>query len=385
MDMPPGIDETSQGIVCRLRKSLYGLKQSHRAWFGRFSQAMQKCGYCPSQADHTLFLRHSQDGRITIVIVYVDDIIMTGYDIEEINKLKINLSKEFDIKDLGTLQYFLGIEVAHSKEGIFVSQRKYVLDLLTETGMLACKLADTPIEQNHRLGEQTDDTPVDRGRYQRLAGKLIYLAHTRPYIAYAMSVVSQFMHEPREVHMQAVERILRYLKSALGKGLLFSKHDNLAIEAYTNADWDGSVSDRRLTTGYCTFVGGNLVTWHSKKQSVVARSSAEADFRAMAHCVCELLWLKILFRDLRITIQGPMRLFCDNKAAISIVHNPVQHDRTKHIEIDRHFIKEKLSQGLICTPYVKTNDQLADILTKGVSSKVFESCQAGNSRYLFSS
>ncbi|CAL8175713.1 unnamed protein product [Prunus armeniaca] len=283
MDMPPGIDETSQGKVCRLRKSLYGLKQSPRAWFGRFSQAMKKYGYRPSQADHTLFLRHSRDGRITIVIVYVDDIIMTGDDIEEISKLKIQLAKEFDVKDLGTLRYFLGIEVAHSKEGIFISQTKYVLDLLTETGMLACKPADSPIEQNHRLGEQTDDTRVDRGRYQRLVGKLIYLAHTRPDIAYAVSVVSQFMHEPCEVHMQAVERILRYLKSAPGKGLLFSKHDNFAIEAYTDADWAGSVSDRRSTTGYCTFVGGNLVTWRSKKQSVVARSSAEAEFRAMAH------------------------------------------------------------------------------------------------------
>ncbi|VVA39701.1 PREDICTED: Retrovirus-related Pol poly from transposon, partial [Prunus dulcis] len=197
------------------------------------------------------------------------DIIMTGDDIKEINKLKIHLAKEFDIKDLGTLRYFLGIEVAHSKEGIFVSQRKYVLDLLTETGMLACKPADTPIEQNHRLGKQTDDTTVDRGRYQRLVGKLIYLAHTRPDIAYAVSVVSQFMHEPREVHMQAVERILRYLKSSPGKGLLFSKHNNFAIEAYTDADWAGSISDRRSTTGYCTFVGGNLVTWRSKKQTVV--------------------------------------------------------------------------------------------------------------------
>ncbi|CAL9009341.1 unnamed protein product, partial [Prunus brigantina] len=204
MDMPPGIEKTSQGKVCRLRKSLYGLKQSPRAWFGRFSQAMQKYGYRPSQADHTLFLRHSRDGKITIVIVYVDDIIMTGDDIEEIT----------------------------------------------------CKPVDTPIEQNHRLGEQTDDTHVDRGRYQRLVGKLIYLAHTRLDIAYAVSVVSQFMHEPREVHMQAVERILRYLKSAPGKGLLFSKHDSFAIEAYTDADWAGSVSDRRSTTGYCTFVGG---------------------------------------------------------------------------------------------------------------------------------
>ena len=145
------------------------------------------------------------------------------------------------------------------------------------------------------------------------------------------------------------------------------------LEAYTDADYAGSLIDRRSTTGYCTFLGGNLVTWRSKKQNVVARSSAEAEFRAMAQGVCELLWLKIILRDMRIKLEGPMRLYCDNKSAISIAHNPVQHDRTKHIEIDRHFIKEKLESGLICTPYVSTNDQLADVLTKGLSGPVFES------------
>uniref|UniRef100_A0A2N9FP96 Reverse transcriptase Ty1/copia-type domain-containing protein n=1 Tax=Fagus sylvatica TaxID=28930 RepID=A0A2N9FP96_FAGSY len=374
MDFPPGFSTSSEsGKVCRLRKSLYGLKQSPRAWFGRFTHSMRKYGYHQSQSDHTLFLKHSNEGKVTALIVYVDDIVVTGNDIMEMGKLKTYLAKEFEIKDLGTLRYFLGIEVARSKEGIFVSQRKYVLDLLVETGMLACKPIDTPIEQNHRLGEDVDDIPVDRERYQKLVGKLIYLSHTRPDIAFAVSVVSQFMHAPCEKHMEAVYRILRYLKSAPGKGLMLYKNGHLEVEGYTDADWAGSITDRRSTSGYCTFVGGNLVTWRSKKQSVVARSSAEAEFRAMAHGICEMLWLKAMLKELGVHSKDPMKLYCDNKAAISIAHNPVQHDRTKHVEVDRHFIKEKLTEGLICTPFVRTENQLADILTKGVSNKIFNS------------
>ncbi|KAJ7961445.1 Retrovirus-related Pol polyprotein from transposon TNT 1-94 [Quillaja saponaria] len=191
----------------------------------------------------------------------------------EVSKLKSHLAKEFEIKDLGKLCYFLGIEVAHSDRGIFLSQRQYVLDLLEETCMLGCRPATTPIETNHKL-QSGDGEYVDRERYQRLVGRLIYLSHTRPDIAYAVSVVSQFMHDPRSDHLDAVHRILRYLKSAPGKGLLFENNRSLKLEAYTDADWAGSLDDRRSTSGYCTFVGGNLVSWRSKKQTVVSRSSA---------------------------------------------------------------------------------------------------------------
>ncbi|XP_075112438.1 secreted RxLR effector protein 161-like [Nicotiana tabacum] len=152
-------------------------------------------------------------------------------------------------------------------------------------------------------------------------------------IAYSVSLVSQFMHDPQDPHMQAVFHILRYLKSAPGKGLIFSKHGHLQIEAFTDADWAGSLDDRRSISGYCTLVGGNVVTWRSKKQNIVARSNAKAEYRAMAQGVCEL-WLQKLMDELRFSETGKLLLYCDNKAAISIVHNPVQHDRTKHVEID---------------------------------------------------
>jgi hypothetical protein len=330
---------------------------------------MLKRGYCQSNADHTLFYKHNCD-LVAILIVYVDDIVITGDDSKEIQNLKQYLSHEFEVKDMGFLRYFLGIEVSRGSKGIFLSQRKYILDLLRDTGMYGSRPAATPIEQNHRLSSN-DGRSVDRERYQRLVGKLIYLSHTRPDIAFAVSVVSQFMHDPKTTHLEAVNRILRYLKGCPGKGLLYIKQGNLKVECYTDADWAGSLDDRRSTSGYCTFVGGNLVSWRSKKQGVVARSTAEAEFRAMAQGLCELLWLQILLSELKLYKHKPLMLYCDNKAAIDIANNPVQHDRTKHIEIDRHFIKEKLDSGIVCLPYVSSASQVADALTKGLPEKLF--------------
>ncbi|KAI3456021.1 hypothetical protein Pfo_012684, partial [Paulownia fortunei] len=296
----------------------------------------------------------------------VDDIILTGDDLPEMNRLKKSLSLEFEIKDLGSLRYFLGMEVARSKKGIVISKRKYVLDLLKETGMSGCRPTDIPIDPNQKLGDDKQGDPVDTSRYQRLVQKLIHLSHTRPDITFAVSLVSQFMHSPYEKHLGAIYQILRYLKSTPGKGLLFQKTTQQNIEAYTDADWAGSITDRRFTSGYCTYVWGNLVTWRSKKQKVVARSSAEAEYRAMAHEIREMLWLKRVLEELKMPLNMPMKLYCDNKAAISIAQNLVQHDCTKHREIDRHFTKEKIDDGAICMPFVPTTQQVADILTKGL-------------------
>jgi len=175
------------------------------------------------------------------------------------------LIREFDIKELGWLKYFLYIEVAHSRAGIFISQQKYIVDLLKETWLLGCKAAATPIEPNHKLGEFLEEKAVDKGSYQRLVGKLIYLAHTRLDIAYTVGVVIQFMHEPKETHLRAVYRILHYLKGTPRKGIMFKRGQGMSIETYTDVDYPDSMVDRRSISGYCTFLGGNLVTWRSKK------------------------------------------------------------------------------------------------------------------------
>ncbi|KAI9162582.1 hypothetical protein LWI28_028704 [Acer negundo] len=373
MEVPPGLETYSKtNLVCKLKKSLYGLKQSPRAWFERFTKAVKRYGYSQCQTDHTLFVKHETAGKMAILIVYVDDIILTGNYDEEIQRLKVFLAKEFEIKDLGNLKYFLGMEVARSKKGIVVSQRKYILDLLRETKMLECKPAETPMDHTIKLGTIEGSAPVDKGRYQRLVGKLIYLSLTRPDIGFSVSKVSQFMNKPTEEHQDAVFRILRYLKMTPGKGLYFKRCTNRDVEIFSDADWAGSATDRRSTSGYCTYVRGNLVTWRSKKQSVVSRSSAEAEFRAMAHGICEGIWLRRLLTELKVPMEGAMRMFCDNQAAISIAKNPVHHDRTKHVEIDRHFIKEKLEEGSVKLIYTPTALQTADILTKALPRANFD-------------
>lgn len=298
--------------------------------------------------------------------------IITGDDPNEIIALRENLFKEFEMKDLGGLKYFLGIEVLRSKQGIFISQKKYILDILAETGMVDCKPAETPIIVNHNLKIEEGEPQIDQGKYQRLVGKLIYLSHTRPDIAYAVGIVSQFMHRPQKTHMEAAFRIVRYLKGTYNYGVFFKNNNkNLCLQGYTDADWAGNQLDRKSTAGYFMFVGGNLVTWKSKKQKVVALSSAEAEFRGMSRGITEIIWIRKLLTELGFPPKAPCKLMCDNQSAICISENPVQHDRTKHVEVDRHFIKEKLDSGIISLPYIPTKDQLADILTKAVTRKVF--------------
>ncbi|RVX04688.1 Retrovirus-related Pol polyprotein from transposon RE1 [Vitis vinifera] len=323
MEIPPGFEEVWQRIrFANSKNHCTALNNLPRAWFDRFTKAVLKLGYKQGQADHTLFVKKSHAGKLAILIVYVDDIILSGNDMGEFTEFEEVFSEEFEVKDLGNLKYFLGMEVARSRKGIVVSQRKYILDLLKETGMLGCKPIDTPMDSQKKLGIEKESTPVDRGRYQRLVGRLIYLSHTRPDIGFAVSAVSQFMHSPTEEHMEAVYRILRYLKMTPGKGLFFRKTENRDTEVYSDAGWAGNIIDRRSTSGYCSFVWGNLVTWRSKKQSVVARSSAEAEYRALAQGICEGIWIKRVLSELGQTSSSPILMMCDNQAAISIAKNP---------------------------------------------------------------
>ncbi|RVW97625.1 Retrovirus-related Pol polyprotein from transposon RE2 [Vitis vinifera] len=274
MEQPPGfVAQGESGLVCRLRRSLYGLKQSPRAWFGRFSSVVQEFG----------MLRN--------------DIVITGSDQDD----------------------------SSSSSGVVLSQRKYTLDILEETGMLDCKPVDTPMDPNVKLVPGQGEPLGDPGRYRRLVGKLNYLTITRPNISFPVSVVSQFLQSPCDSHWDAVIRILRYIKSTPGQGVLYENRGHTQVVGYTDADWAGSPTDRRSTSGYCVFIGGNLISWKSKKQDVVARSSAEAKYRAMALATCELIWLRHLLRELRFGKDEQMKLICDNQAALHIASNPVFH------------------------------------------------------------
>ena len=239
--------------------------------------------------------------------------------------------------------------------------------------MLGCRPASTPMDPNVKLSPEMGELLPDASPYQRLVGRLIYLTNTRPDISFAVSVVSQFMHSPRSSHLDAVYHILRYLKTCPGLGLFYESGEQYGLSCFTDADYAGSKSDRRSTSGFCTFLGNHLLSWKSKKQAVVSRSSAEAEYRAMAHGTCELLWLRSLLFELGFPVDGSSTLFCDNKSAILLASDSVLHERTKHIEVDIHFIREKVRSGVINPSFVPSSNQTADMFTKSVGPSLLKS------------
>lgn len=297
--------------------------------------------------------------------------IITGSDPATIAHVKQHLSHIFEMKDLGPLRYFLGIEVVFSPKGYFLSQAKYANEVIHRAGLSDSKSSDTPIELNMKLNS-TDGVPLDDpSLYRELVGCLVYLTVTRPDLAYAVHVISQFVSAPRTTHWAALVRILRYLRGSLFQGLLLSSTSSLDLVAYADSDWAGDVTDRKSTSGICLFLGDSLISWKSKKQSVVARSTAEAEYRAMAHATAEIIWLRWLLSDLGVPQSSSTRLYCDNRSAIQIAHNTVFHERTKHIELDCHFVRHHLQFGSISLPFVSSVLQLADFFTKTHTSARF--------------
>ena len=251
------------------------------------------------------------------------------------------------MKDLGSLNYFLSLEVSSSIDGYYLTQAKYTSNLISRASITDSKIVDTPIKYNCRLNSHDGESLSDATLYRHLIGNLIYLTVTRPDISYAVHVVSKFIAAPRSSHYAAIIRILRYLKGTIFDGLHFSSHFSLTLQACSDADWAGDPTDRRSTTGYCFLLGDSLISWRSKKQTVVACSSTEAEYKALAATTAELIWLRWVLQDLGVDCSTATKLHCDNRSVIQIAYNDVFHERTKHIEIDCHFIRHHMLQGTL--------------------------------------
>ncbi|KAK6158833.1 hypothetical protein DH2020_006147 [Rehmannia glutinosa] len=323
MKQVPGFekyDKNGRLMVCKLQNSLYGLKQASRAWNIKLSRVLQSFGFKMSRADNSLFYRQQGNSHI-IILTYVDDIIITGPSNSDL-KVIDDLHKVFALKDLGDLHYFLGIEVSYTSDGMLLSQEKCICELLEKAGQ--------PM--------------MDGQLYRRIVGGLQYATITRPGIAFSVNKVSQYMQNPLDTHWKAIKRILRYLVDTIDQGVLFSAKSPLTLKAFSDVDWGSDIDDRKSTTGYCVFLGDNLISWSSKKQPTVSRSSTEAEYRSIAAIVCDVSWIHNLLDEL---------------------------SRTKHLELDLHFVRDKVMSKNIYVQHVPGTDQIADILTKPLSGQFF--------------
>lgn len=357
--------------VCLLDKSLYGLKQALRAWFARFAAFAHQLGFVSSRADPSLFVLHSSTGD-AYLLLYVDDIVLTASSTALLQQLQRQLSSEFSMKDLGSLHYFLGIAVTRTAHGFFLSQQKYAEELLERANMTSCKPLPTPVDTHGKLSA-VDGAPVpDPIEYRSIVGALQYMCMTRPDIAYAVQQCCLVMHGPRAPHLALAKRVLRYLRGTTSHGLHLQRAPSLDLVAYSDADWAGCPDTHRSTSGYTVYLGDSLISWSSKRQATVSRSSAEAEYRAVANAVAECCWVRQLLAELFIPMPKASVLFCDNISSVYMSSNPVHHRRTKHIELDIHFVREQVALGKFRVLHVPTKQQFADVLTKGLPTTAFQ-------------
>lgn len=371
MEQPPGfIDKDHPHHVCRLRKAVYGLKQAPRAWYVELTTFLLRLGFKNSLADTSLFVLQ-RGSEVVYLLVYVDDILVTGNSKTGISLVLKQLAERFSMKDPEDLNYFLGIEAHRTAKGLHLSQRKYIHDLLHRHGMTDVKPVSTPMASTPKLTLSTGHSLAEPKTYRRLVGSLQYLAFTRPDVAYAVNRLSQYMHQPTDAHWQAAKRVLRYLAGTIDHGIFFSASNPLTLHAFSDADWAGDSDDYVSTNAYVVYLGKTPVSWSAKKQTGVARSTTEAEYRSVANASAEIRWICNILTELGLTLQAPPVVYCDNLGATFLCANPVFHTRMKHVALDYHFIRGQIQHGMLRVAHINTKDQLADALTKPLNRAQF--------------
>ncbi|XP_028105314.1 uncharacterized protein LOC114304356 [Camellia sinensis] len=285
-----------------------------------------------------------------------------------------HMHSAFSMKELESLFYFPEIAVHHIVLGLFLSQYKYASDILAKAGMLNCKAYNSSMATKSSSSSETSVAFSQPSLYCSIVGALQYLTLTQPDLSYAVNCACQFMHASTVTHFNVVKQLLRYLQGTLSYGLVFTPGP-LTLHAYSDSNWAGSVLDRKYTTGYCVFLGPNLISWATKKQCTVSRSSTQAKYCTLAHTISELTWLRMLLREIHVPSISPPLLWCDNLSAISLASNPVFHARSKLIDVDYHFIRDQVMAKQVVVKHVSSSDQVADILTKPLPDARFSFLQ----------
>jgi len=370
VDQPPGFKNFEfPNHVYKLKKALYGLKQAPRAWYDRLSKFLLENDFERGKVDTTLFIKKSKHD-ILLVQIYVDDIIFGATNESLCKDFSNIMQSEFEMSMMGELRYFLGLQIHQTKNGIFINQSKYCKELLKKFGMQNAKEISTPMSTSCYLDKDEDGKSVEESKYRGMVGSLLYLTASRPDIMFSVCMCARFQANPKESHLSAVKRIMRYLIGTQNMGLWYPKGTDCTLVGYSDSDFAGCKMDRKSTSGTCHLLGNALVSWHSKKQASVALSTTEAEYVAAGSCCAQIIWMKQQLSDFGINLKT-VPIKCDNTSAINLTKNPVYHSRTKHIEIRHHFIRDHVQKGDCLIEFVETSKQLADIFTKPLPKENF--------------
>jgi hypothetical protein len=362
-----------------LKKCIYGLKQAPRAWHEKFTPALLEFGLTQSKSDPCLFIRRQQ-GEILIVIIYVDDTLVFFNTKSSFLELTNHLKKFFEIRVLPATR-FVGIDIVREpgSNRIFLHQSSYATKLIDKFKMANCNPKSIPSDPNVHLRKGTKDQEVNMpadpllNRYREIIGGIMYLAvSTRPDVAQALNVLARFSENPQKEHLTAAGHLLAYLKKTTAYGLCFDADRAEDLLGYADADFAGDLDERKSTSGYVFTMCGGPVAWSSRLQRSISQSTTEAEFVSLNEATREAVWLKRILNEIDSTYTKPVQIRCDNQGAIRLVHNPENHQRTKHIEVKFLYVREQQQNGSVDVVYVGTKDQLADGLTKGLPRPRFE-------------
>ncbi|GJU78218.1 retrovirus-related pol polyprotein from transposon TNT 1-94 [Tanacetum coccineum] len=345
-----------------IKKALYGLKQAPKAWYDRLKAFLIKHDYTIGMVDNTFFTK-KKDPNLIIVQIYVDDIIFGSTCQEMCDDFAKIMHDEFEMSMMGELNFFLGLQIKQLEDGIFFNQSKYIKEMLKKFGLEDSKPMKTPISTETKLTKDVEGESVDNTKYRGMIGSLLYLTASRPDIMFSVCLCARFQEDPKISHLEAVKRIFRYVKGTMHLGLWYPKGSGIETIVYADSDHAGDYVDRKSTSGICTFMGCCLTSWFSKKQTALAISTTEAEYVSAGKACQQALWMKQALVDYGIRLDD-IPIMCDNKGAIDLSKNPVQHSRTKHIEIRHHFLRDNVQKGNISIEKVSSEDNIADILTK---------------------
>ncbi|XP_019435314.1 PREDICTED: uncharacterized protein LOC109341799 [Lupinus angustifolius] len=326
------------------------------------------------RVEHGVYVNLTGTGELTLICLYVDDLVIIGSNEAEILKLKGELKSEFEMTNLGELAYFLGIEFLKTPRGIIMHQRKYITDVLERFQMMNCKPASVLVEGNQKPSEVEPEMLADATLYRQMVGCLRFICHSRPEITYGVGVISKYMASPTQSHMVAAKRILRYLKGTSNYGVLFPNQNQKcesSFVGFSDSDWCGDKEDRRSTSGYVFTIFGAPVSWNSRKQDVVALSTCEAEYIAACNAICQGLWLIHLMTELRYGEFEDFELRVDNQSTINLAKNLVRHGRSKHIETRFHFLRDQVGKGRVKMVHCSIDLKKADVITKALKVDKF--------------